>query len=73
MSEKVKNKRKSRQDNRINNKEISENTEENVNSKNQKVNYIKCNEVFNSEYDSSDDNYVAMVENTNKHQLHCKT
>ena len=57
--------RNSRQDNRINNIENSENTEQKVNSENQNVNYINYNEHFISEYDSSDDNYVAMVENPN--------
>ena len=53
------------QDNRINNVENSENIEQNVNSENQNVNYINYNEQFNSEYDSSDDNHVATVENLN--------
>ena len=59
------NTRTSRQDSRINNVEISENTEQNVNSENQNVIYINYKEQFNSECDSSDANYVAMVENFN--------
>ena len=55
MSKNSNNTRNSHQDNRINNVENSKNTEQNVNSENQ----------FKSEYDSSDDNYVAMVEDLN--------
>ena len=57
--------RSSRQDTRINNVENSENTEQNKNSENQNIKYLNYNEQFKSEYDSSDDNYVAMVENCN--------
>ena len=52
-----------RQDNHINNVETDGTTEQNTNSENQNVNYINYNEQFNSDYDSSDDNYVATVEN----------
>ena len=55
--------RNSRQDNRINNVEIAETKEKNTHSENQNVNYINCNEEFNSDYDSSDNNYFATVEN----------
>ena len=53
------------QDNRINNLENSETAEQNTQSENQNVNCINYNEQFNSDYDSSDDNYDAMVENLN--------
>ena len=55
--------RNSRQGNRIDNVENAETTEPNTNSENQNVYYINYNEQFNSDYDSSDDNYVATVEN----------
>ena len=44
---------------RINNVEVSETTEQ---SENQNVYFINFNEHYNSEYSSSDDNYVAMIE-----------
>ena len=53
----------SRFGNRINNVETAETTEQNTNSENQSINYIIYNEQFNSDYDSSDNNYVATVEN----------
>ena len=56
------NTRNSRQDNCINNVETAASTEQNTHSENQKVNYINYNEQFYSDYDSSDDNYVATVE-----------
>ena len=55
--------RNSRQGNRINNVETAETTEQITNSENENVNYINYNEQFNSDYDSSGDNYVATVEN----------
>ena len=55
----------SRQDNRINNVENLETAEQNRQLENQNVNYINYNEQFNSDYDSSDDNYVAMLESLN--------
>ena len=55
--------RNSRQSNRINNVENAETSEQNTHSENQNVNYINYNEQFHSDYDSSDDNYVATVEN----------
>ena len=57
------NARNSRQNNRINNVEIAETTDQNTGQENQNVNYINYNEQFISDYDSSDDNYVATVEN----------
>ena len=65
VSEKLNNTRNACQDNRINNVETAETTEQNTHSENQYVNYINYNEQFNSDYDSSDDNYVAMVESIN--------
>ena len=53
------------QDNRINNVETATPTEHNTHSENQNVNYINYNEQLNSDYDSSDDNYVAIVESIN--------
>ena len=55
--------RNPQQSNRINKVETAETTEQITNSENQNVNYINYNEQFNSDYDSSDDNYVATVEN----------
>ena len=55
--------RNSRQGNRIHNVETVETTEQITNSENRNVNYINYNEQFNSDYDSSDDNNVATVEN----------
>ena len=60
---KLNNTRNSRQGDRINNVETVETTEQITNSENQNVNYINFNEQFNFDYDSSDDNNVAMVEN----------
>ena len=59
---KINNTKNSRQDTRINNVENSETTEQ---SESQNKNFINYNEQYNSEYDSSDDNYVAMVKNLN--------
>ena len=59
------NSRNSCQGNRINNVENAENSKQNTHSGNQKVNYINYNEQFHSDYDSSDDNYVATVQNVN--------
>ena len=55
--------RNSRQRNRINNVETAETADQNTSQENQNVKYINYNEQFNSNYDSSDDNYVATVEN----------
>ena len=62
---KLNNTRISRQNNRINNVETATPTEQNTHSENENVNYINCNEQFNFDYDSSDDNYVATVESIN--------
>ena len=51
-----------RQGNHINNVETADTTEQNTNSENQIVIYINYNEQYNSDYDSSDNNYVATVE-----------
>ena len=60
---KLNNSKNSCQGNRPNNVENAETTEQNTHSENQNVNYINFNEQFHSHYDSSDDNYVATVEN----------
>ena len=60
---KLNNARNSCQDNRINKVETGETTEQKTYSENQNVNYINYKKQFNSDYDSSDDNYVATVEN----------
>ena len=60
---KLNNLRNSRQGNRMNNVENTETSEQITHSENQNVNYINYNEQFHSDYDSSDDNYVATVEN----------
>ena len=53
------------QDDRIKNVENSATAKQNTKTENQNVNYINYNEQFNSDYDSSDENYVAMVESLN--------
>ena len=58
----MRNPKNSRQNTRIKKVKISENTEQ---SESQNVNFINYNEQYNSEYDSSDDKYVAMVEHLN--------
>ena len=60
---KLNNARNSVQNNRINNVETCKTTDQNTSQENQNVNYINYNEQFISDYDSSDDNYVATVEN----------
>ena len=52
----------SQQSKRINNVQNLENTEQ---LENQNLNFINYNEQYNSEYDSSDDNYVAIIEHIN--------
>ena len=61
--QKLNNTRNCRPGNHINNVETAETTEQNTHSENQNINYINYNEQFNSNYDSSDENYVATVEN----------
>ena len=60
---KLKTTRNSRQGSRFNNVETAETAEQITNSENQNVNYINYNEQLNSDYDSSDNKYVATVEN----------
>ena len=55
--------RNSRQNNRINNVQTAETADQNTSQENQNVKYINYNKQFHSNYDSSDDNYVATVEN----------
>ena len=62
---KLKTTQNSGQGNRINNAKTAETTERNTHSENENVIYINYNEQFNSDYDSSDDNHVATVENVN--------
>ena len=62
---KLNNSRNSRQGNRINNVENAETSEQNTHSENKNVNYLNYNEQFHSDYNSSDDNFVATVENVN--------
>ena len=70
---KLNNAHNTQQNNRINNVETAEITNQNSNQESQNVNYINNNEQINSDYDSSDDNYVATVENVNSPQLALKT
>ena len=60
---KLNNSQNSRQGNRIYNVENVKTTKQNTHSENQNVNYLNYNEQFHSDYDSSNDNYVATVEN----------
>ena len=60
---KLYNARNSSQNNRINNVETAKTTDQSTSQENQNVSYINYNEQFISDYDSSDDNYVATVEN----------
>ena len=62
VGKKLNNSKHSQQGTRINNLENSGATE---NSESQNVNFINYNEQYSSEYDFSDDNYVAMVEPPN--------
>ena len=55
--------RNTQQTNRINTVETAETSNQNSSQENQNVNYINYHEQINSDYDSSDDNYVATVEN----------
>ena len=63
---------KKKQNNCINNIETAETTDQNSSQEGQNVNYINYNEQINSDYDSSDDNYVATVENVNSPQAALK-
>ena len=69
---KLNNARNTQQNNRINNVETAETTNQNSSQENQNVNYINYNDQINSDYDYSDDNYVATVENVNSPQVALK-
>ena len=58
------------QGNRINNIESHKNID---NSDNQKVNVINYNEKYDSQYDSSDNNYVAMLEQNSSNTIKPQT
>ena len=64
--------RNTQQNNRINNIGTAETTDQNSGQESQNVNYINYNEQINSDYNSSDDNYVATVENANSPQAALK-
>ena len=66
------NTRNTQQTNRINTVETAETSNQNSSQENQKVNNINYNEQINSDYDSSDDNYVATVENISSPNLALK-
>ena len=66
------NTRNTQQINRINTVETAETSNQNSSQENQNVNYINYSEQFNSDYDSSDDNYVATVENISSPNLALK-
>ena len=69
---KLNNARNTQQNNRINNVETAEITNQNSSQESQKINYINYNEKINSDYNSSDDSYVATVENVNSPQVALK-
>ena len=64
--------RNTQQNIRINNIETAEISDQNSSQESQNFNYINYNEQINSDYDSSDDNYVATVENINSPQAALK-
>ena len=64
--------RNTQQNNRINNIETAENSDQNSSQESQNVNYTIYNAQINSDYDSSDDKYVATVENINSPQAALK-
>ena len=66
------NTRNTQQTNRINTVETAETSNQNSSQESQNVNYIYYNEQINSDYDSSDDNYVATVENMSSPNLALK-
>ena len=66
------NTRNTQQTNRINTVETAETSNQNSSQESQNVNYINYNEQINSDYDSSDDNYVATVENMSSPNLALK-
>ena len=57
------NTRNTQQTNHINTVETAETSNQSFSQESQNVNYINYDEHINSDYDSSDDNYVATVEN----------
>ena len=69
---KLNNAQNTQQNNRINNVETAETKNQNSSQESQNVNYIIYNEQFNSDYDSSDDNYVATVEDVSSPQVALK-
>ena len=69
---KINNARTTQQNNRINNVETAESTDQNSSLESQNVNYINYDEQINSDYDPSDDNYVATVENISSSQVALK-
>ena len=69
---KINNARTTQQNNRINNVETAESTDQNSSLESHNVNYINYNEQINSDYDPSDDNYVATVENISSSQVALK-
>ena len=60
---KLNNTRNSQQTNRINNVETVETSNQNSSQESQNVSYTNYNEQLSSDYESSDENYVATVEN----------
>ena len=64
--------RNTQQTNRINNIDTAETSNQNSSQESLNVNYINYNAQINSDYDSSDDNYVATVENTSSLNLTLK-
>ena len=66
------NTRNTQQTNRINTVETAETSNQNSSQESQNVNYINYNEQINSDYDSSDDNNVATVENMSSTNLALK-
>ena len=59
---KLNNSKNSPQDTRLNRVKNAEATER---PERKNINFINCNEQYNSEYETSDDNYVAIVETVN--------
>ena len=64
--------RNTQQTNRINNIDTAETSNQNSSQESLNVNYINYNAQINSDYDSSDDNYVATIENTSSPNLTLK-
>ena len=64
--------RNTQQTNRINTVDTAETSNQNSSQESLNVNYINYNEQINSDYDSSDDNYVATIENMSSPNLTLK-